>query len=133
MKLTQKSDYALRAVYHLAMHYNNSICQAEDIAREQMIPREFIPKILNDLSKANIVSSFRGPHGGYKLAKAPDQITLSDVIECIEGKISITKCANSEHDCERGKDCKIGPHWRAIQNNFQKAMTSVKFSDIVES
>lgn len=88
MRISAKSDYAVRAAVVLAVESEREATTAEAIARSQDIPLKFLLNILNDLKRARIVASHRGSHGGYHLARPPDKISVADVIRAIEGPLA---------------------------------------------
>src|SRR5512136_187714 len=86
MNLSVKSDYAARAVLSLARHYPaDTVLRIEEVAREQHVPRKYIPQILVELKGKGIVQSVRGKEGGYSLARPPAEITLGDVLRAVHG------------------------------------------------
>jgi len=97
-RLSKKADYGLIALKHLAMHAEASI-SAREIAAEYRIPAELLAKVLQKLARKGLLVSQQGINGGYVLARDPARISIVDVVEALEGPISITPC-------ERGDDCK---------------------------
>src|SRR5437867_6368928 len=96
-RLSKKSDYGLIALKHLAQHADESI-SARQIAAQYHIPDELLAKVLQKLVRKGLLISHQGMNGGYILAKDPASISIVDVVEAVEGPISITPC-------ERGDDC----------------------------
>ena len=114
MKLTVKSDYAVRAVYGLARHYSEpAACCAEDLAGEQGIPVNYLVQILIELKSAQIVKSLRGKEGGYRLARLPADITLADVLRCVQGQLFESPALG---------DPKCPPELRAAWKKLQRAL-----------
>src|SRR5246500_5303356 len=96
-RLSKKADYGLIAMKHLAMHSDASI-SAREIAAEYHIPAELLAKVLQKLARKGLLVSQQGMNGGYVLARDPARISIVDVVEALEGPISITPC-------ERGDEC----------------------------
>jgi len=96
-KLSKKSDYGLIALKHLAQHSEESV-SAREIATHYHIPAELLAKVLQRLTRKGLLASQQGINGGYVLARDPASISIVDVIEAVEGPISMTPC-------ERGSDC----------------------------
>lgn len=109
MKLSFKSEYACLALIDLARHYSGGgVCKIADIASRMEIPKKFLEQILSILKQTGYVKSQKGPEGGYKLAKSPDQIKLAEIIRLMTGALApvesvskyfyeptpIEKCAN---------------------------------------
>lgn len=86
MKLSNKGRYGVRALFDLAFH--GGAAQIREIAERQSIPARFLEQIFQDLRRAGLVSSKRGPRGGYQLTRAPAEISLADVFGALEGPLS---------------------------------------------
>ncbi len=102
--LSQKARYALRALLHLVEHGASRTIQVGEMAEMQHIPRKYLEFIMVDLKKAGLVTSRRGPGGGYVLAKSPTEISFVEVIRAIDGPIALVPCA-SENFYQRCDDC----------------------------
>jgi Rrf2 family protein len=87
VKLSSKGRYAVRALFDIAFYNQGQPTQVKDIAERQSIPPRFLEQIFQDLKRAGIVGSKRGPQGGYRLAKAADAISLGEVVRALEGPI----------------------------------------------
>lgn len=110
MRLNQATDYAFRAVLYLSCLPRGQVVEAKLIAEEENIPMRFLLKILRLLTQAGIVESYRGVHGGYSLARPPEEITMLDVIEAIEGPIQINRCLISPEECNKKFSSKCPIH-----------------------
>jgi Rrf2 family protein len=95
VKLSSKGRYGVRAVFDIAFHNDGQATQIKDIAERQAIPARFLEQIFQDLKRAGIVSSKRGPRGGYQLARDASEIRLGDVVRAVEGPIDL---ARPEHE-----------------------------------
>ncbi len=100
MKLTGRGEYALRALLVLSLHYGESAVRIQTISEEQRIPKKFLEQILIDLKRLGAVASRRGMHGGYRLARPPEHITLASVVRHMEGAMAPVGCV-SERFYER--------------------------------
>ena len=96
MKISRSTGYALLAVGYLAKHQEEGIILSQDVSKEYNIPLEYLLKILQQLVKANILRSKRGPRGGFSLARPPKEITLLQVIEAVDGPM-VSQLDLSEH------------------------------------
>jgi Rrf2 family protein len=96
-RLSKKADYGLIALKHLAQHAEESV-SAREIAAQYQIPAELLAKVLQRLARKGLLASQQGTNGGYVLARDPSAISIADVVEALDGPISITPC-------ERGSDC----------------------------
>jgi Rrf2 family protein len=89
VKLSNKGRYGVRAVFDIAFHNRGQATQIKDISERQGIPPRFLEQIFQDLKRAGLVSSKRGPRGGYQLARHPDAIRIGDVVRALEGPIAL--------------------------------------------
>lgn len=89
MKLSNKGRYGVRAIFDIAFHNEGRATQIKEIAERQAIPPRFLEQIFQDLKRAGLVASRRGPRGGYQLAKAPAEIRLGDIVRALEGPIAL--------------------------------------------
>src|SRR3989338_2815674 len=94
MKLSKKSDYALRAMIFLSLNYKKGAVQIKEISTKERIPQKFLENILLTLRKVGILNSKMGLKGGYELARSPDLITLGDVIRALDGSIAPVNCVS---------------------------------------
>ena len=135
MRLSRKADYALRAVMHFAGLPKGKLASIGGVAKAQAIPREFLAKILKDLTWADILVSFQGVTGGYRLARLPKDITFFDVIEAMDGPICINLCCEENHDCGHSKNCPMKDFWLKQQDHYIKALKRAnfaKYKDVVK-
>ena len=128
MRLSRKSDYALRAVMHFAGLPKGKLASIGEVAKAQGIPREFLAKILKDLTWGGILVSFQGVTGGYRLAKPAKEITFLDVIEAMDGPVSLNLCTEKDCECQHFDDCPMKEFWIKQQDHFRKALSRANFS-----
>ncbi len=104
MKLSKKSEYALRALLELTLAHGNSTLQRHEIAHRQHIPVEFLEQILLALKRAGLLASRRGMRGGYALIKSPSEVTLGQVIRILDGPLAPIGCV-SKTAYQKCRDC----------------------------
>ena len=104
MKLSKKSEYALRALLELTLVHGKATLQRHEIAARQHIPVEFLEQILLALKRAGLLSSRRGMRGGYGLIKSPEEITLGQVIRVLDGPLAPIGCV-SKTAYQKCRDC----------------------------
>jgi Rrf2 family protein len=92
--LSQKSKYALQALGYIAAHQNSGPVLMPLIAEKKRIPLRFLENIMHELKQEGFLTSFRGRHGGYKLAKPPEEIRLADIIRLVNGPIAMLSCVS---------------------------------------
>ncbi len=134
LKLSKKSEYALMAVRYLAINSNGNYSTARDISHHYDIPYELVAKVLQQLVKKNIISSYQGVRGGYLLVKTPDQISLMEIISAIEDNYQITNCMNetsSQRDCSHFDCCMIRDPLIKVQREIDKVFQNIKVNQIL--
>ena len=107
LRLSKKADYALMAMKHLAVRGDRGSSSAREIAEQYGIPIELMAKVLQRLVRRGLLVSHQGTHGGYQLAHGPAQITVADVIQAIEGPVTVTACSTDEGQCEQFSKCNV--------------------------
>jgi len=131
MQVSRKIDYALRAVIHLANEEaSDRACSVAEIAARERIPRQFLEKIVRELIHKGVVRSRRGPHGGYMLARPADQVTFRDVIEAVEGPISLNVCVGEHADCFLLGACGMNRIWREGQRRVMDLFENTTIADV---
>src|SRR5512135_1674660 len=100
MQITRQADYAVRAMTYLAELGPEQRAATSQIAQEKSIPPSFLAKIVSQLSVAGLLQTSRGARGGVSLAKAPENISLLDVVEAIDGPILLNDCVGDGNSCE---------------------------------
>ncbi len=132
--VTQKSQYALRALFELALRSAAGPTRIEDIAKAQAIPQRFLEVVLNELKHAGFVEARRGPRGGYLLARTPRDITVKDVIECCQGRFTPVDCLGdaAADDCTFRGDCAFVSLWEEVRDVVNSVYGSTTLQDLVE-
>ena len=134
LKLSKKSEYALMAVRYLAINSSGNYSTARDISQFYDIPYELVAKVLQQLVKKNIISSYQGVRGGYSLARTPDQISLMEIISAIEENYQITNCMNensSQSDCSHFDCCMIRDPLIKVQREIDKVFQNMKVNQLL--
>jgi Rrf2 family protein len=134
LKISKKSEYALMAVRYLAINVNGKYSTAKEISDYYDIPYELVSKVLQQLVKKSIISSFQGVRGGYSLLKSPEQLSLMDIINAIEDNYQITNCMNeksSQKDCSHFECCMIRDPLIKVQREIDKVFNNMKINQIL--
>lgn len=132
LRLSKKTDYALMALAYLA-EVPAGITSARDIATKYDIPLELLAKILQRLAQSGLVSSHMGVHGGYRLARPSNSISVADVVQVIDGPVALTSCALGEARCEQFSTCTVrDPLWQ-LRTRIQSALTTLSVSQMVQA
>ncbi|MCB9591613.1 MAG: Rrf2 family transcriptional regulator [Sandaracinaceae bacterium] len=98
MKLSNKGRYGVKAIFDIAFHNHGKATQIKEIAERQAIPPRFLEQIFQDLKRAGLVTSKRGPRGGYQLAVEPADIRLGDIIRALEGPVALAEATRGSED-----------------------------------
>lgn len=129
MRLSRKSDYALRAVRHIASLPKGKLGSINSVSEAEQIPREFLAKILKDLTRGGILVSYQGVTGGYRLAKTAKEVSFLDVIEAIDGPVHLNLCTEQDNcRCEHFDICQMKEFWQSQEKNFKKALQKEHFA-----
>ncbi|MEK7816629.1 MAG: Rrf2 family transcriptional regulator [Actinomycetota bacterium] len=131
MHLTKQSDYGVRAVLHLSRLQYGEVVQTKEIAASEDIPRKYLPSIIRILARAGLIRTLRGNHGGVMLARPPEDISLRDVVEAVEGPIALVTCMNGPNQCSREDDCILIPVYANLQEMMVGLLGSTTFADII--
>ncbi len=132
MKLSTRTRYGLRAIIELAENSGAAPVQIKAIAASQDISVKYLEQLMTILRSAGFVRSVRGSKGGYMLAKAPNQIKLSDLFDCLEGHVTTVECVEDTNFCERVEDCVARQVWAQVQNAIKNVLQSITLQDLVD-
>jgi Rrf2 family protein len=130
MRISAKADYAVRAAVELAAAPGEKPVKAERIATAQGIPLNFLENILGELRHSGIVRSHRGAEGGFRLAKAPEQITIADVIRAVEGPLASVRGGPPEDSTYPGTSEALPRVWIAVRANLRAVVEHVTVADV---
>jgi Rrf2 family protein len=113
LRLSKKADYGLIAMKHLALRGDQGSSSAREIAALYDIPIELMAKVLQRLVRRGLLASHQGTRGGYELARRPTQISVADVIQAIDGPVTVTACSSTESQCDQFAKCNVrDPLWK---------------------
>jgi Rrf2 family protein len=134
MKLSTKSRYGLRILTDIAvsMANNNGASKGRDIAQRQNLTEAYLEQIMIPLKSSNLIRTQRGCRGGYILNAEPADITVLDVIESFEGKISFVDCLDTD-ECTQFARCPTQDVWRELSRAFRAKAASITLQDIVDT
>ena len=118
MQITRALEYANRAVVLLASNYGKDPILVADIAKATAAPPKFLHQVLNNLARAGLLVCRRGATRGYELARRPEDISLLDVFETVEGPLGLTSCTMEGHWCPRETGCTLASVWHAVQGDI---------------
>lgn len=133
LRLTNAGDYAIRSMIFIASLPEDAVVLRSEICESQKIPSSFMAKILRSLVRAQLLRSTRGVNGGFSLAKNPAEITLLDVLEAIEGPLSLTDCVPTPEECAHSANCPANTVWAKVQDSIKKILNGTTLEDLVSA
>ncbi len=132
VRLSTQADYAVRAVFELARRDPGTVLHTGDIAGAQRIPAQRLAKVIHDLARAGLVRTQRGHQGGVMLAHAPQEISVLDVYEAVEGPILLCRCRQRGEPC--GDDvCDTHDFWHGVETLLTKELQTVTFAALADA
>jgi Rrf2 family protein len=135
MQITRQADYALRAMLYLARNYTDDKDErsaTREIAEDQEIPASFLAKIISQLSIAGLIQTSRGATGGVRLSRKPEEISLLEVVEAIDGPITLNECVNDPSVCSFGDNCPIHDVWCEAKGELVRKLRAATFDKLLE-
>ena len=130
LRLSKKADYALMAVKHLAIRADGASASAREIAEAYDIPLELLAKVLQRLVRARLLVSVQGTRGGYRLARPAKLIPVGEVIEGVDGPLTVTACSTDDHNCDQYSKCSIrDPLWK-IRGRILETLNTVSVAEL---
>lgn len=131
MKLSTKGRYGVKAMVDLAINYGEQPVSIKNISQRQNISEYYLEQLFSSLKKAKLIKSIRGAQGGYILNKAPEEITIQDVINVLEGPIEVSNCLE-EVTCNNIDCCATRLLWKKIKDSIDSVTSSITLKDIVD-
>jgi Rrf2 family protein len=131
LRLSKKSDYALISMKHLATRADGGASSsAREISESYDIPLELLAKVLQRLVRARLLVSVQGTRGGYRLGRRAQLISVADVIQAVDGPVTVTACSPDDHNCDQYTKCSIrDPLWK-IKNRILESLTTVSLAEM---
>lgn len=129
IRVSRLADYASVVMTCLAQH-PDEVLSAGDVGGDTRLEQPTVAKLLKRLAQAGLVESFRGAAGGYRLARAPADISLAEIIEALDGPIGLTECSVGRA-CPRQAYCQIADSWQGIGAAIDHALRGVSLADLL--
>ncbi len=131
MKLSTRSRYGVRLMIALAGAPQDKSVFLKDIAAGEDISEKYLSLIVIPLRKAGLIRSIRGARGGYALARAPETITLCDIVEAVEGETCLVQCVKNPQSCKRYPVCPSRDTWASLSRTIRDAMEKITLADLL--
>jgi Rrf2 family cysteine metabolism transcriptional repressor len=133
LKISQKLEYAMRAMIELSTRPDGTLVPAREIATAQQIPLRFLEQQLGALHKAGLVESFRGAGGGCRLAKPAPDISVADIADAVEGQLHPMFCLEpSDHTCYADSRCGLQGFWGEVAAAIERVFRETSVADLAE-
>ena len=130
LRLSKTADYALMAMKHLATRTDLASASAREIAEQYDIPVELMAKVLQRLARRDLLTSHQGTRGGYRLARAASAISVADIIQAIDGPLTVTACSTDAENCGQSSKCSVrDPLWR-IKDRILAALATCSLQEV---
>ncbi len=131
LRMSKLTDYGTVVLAYLARHANE-LHSASDVAVHTGLAQPTVSKLLKRLAHTGLVKSHRGVHGGYRLARAAEQISAAEVIDALEGPVAITECATDNSRCQFEAICKVGSAWQKVNEAIRRALDDISLSELAQ-
>jgi Rrf2 family protein len=131
--LRRNTDYALRAMVNLAKHYGDAAASTRTVADDEDIPYQLACKLMQKLHKNRLVESCMGPQGGFRLSRDPSKINVLEVIEAIQGKLSLNRCLLGVDTCPRKPTCPVSRKLAGLQAYISNYLGGITLMELVQS
>lgn len=134
MRLSTKGRYGLMAMFELALEYNNGPIPLRQIAERQNLSDSYLEQLFSTLRKDGLINSVRGAQGGYMLSRAPEDITVGNILRSLEGDISPADCIDGgeEISCSKEENCATKLVLVKIKNSIEDVIDSITLEDMIE-
>ncbi len=133
MRLSHLADYAVVLMSAAARRNPGARLSATELSTETGVPLPTAQKLMGQLATAGLLSSARGASGGFALARGPNEISLADIVEAVEGPIALTMCSDSKnHDCILDAHCRVKPHIGVVGNAVRGALGAVSLTELAQ-
>ena len=132
MRLTRAGEYAIRCVLYLSMQDKGAVASRNEIAEAMDIPRDFLTKIAQQLSRSDIIEIIQGPKGGFRLHVPSEELNLLDVIETMMGEIFFNECALRPQSCSNTWNCVVHTVWVKARTQLRKTLRQATFAHLIE-
>lgn len=132
LRVSKLTDYATVVLAEMA-RAPDRVHTAPGLAERTHLARPTVSKLLKQLARDGLLTSYRGAHGGYLLALPPGEISAARIIDSVEGPVAMTECGLDGHQCELEHVCHVGPHWQRINRAVRAALEDVSLADLAAS
>jgi len=133
MEIKRRTDYAIRMLLTMAKRDNREPLSISQVSRSDQVPYQFARSIQHDLAQAGILTTTRGAHGGSRLAKPADQVSLFDIVRAMQGPLVFSPCEVDPTWCERFEYCSVHDVWKGLDESIRTQLEAVTLDELVKS
>jgi Rrf2 family protein len=130
LRLSKKADYGLIALSYMAAPGQRAIVSTREMAEQHDIPVELLAKVLQRLARRGVLTSVQGINGGYRLARDPQAISVADVVEAIDGPLTLTACSDTTDSCDQFAKCNIRDPLHRIRERIAAALATCSVAEL---
>ena len=130
MLFSTKAEYGVRLMVELGRQPGSTPISLSSVAEAERLPLSYLEHLVAKLRKAGLVTSTRGAHGGYTLARPPERISAVEIIDAIEGPVALTECSTGHSNCTIQADCSVGGNWQQINTGIRRALEQVSLAEL---
>jgi Rrf2 family protein len=133
MLYSRPCEYALRALTHITVNKDTQLIRAQEIAEIEKLPAPYLAKLLQQLARAGLLVSVKGPKGGFGLARSPSEISLLEVVSAVDGEEGFTRCAVGLAECSDSAPCPLHDTWVPLRTEILDYMAGMSLADLAEA
>lgn len=131
MKISAKARYGLRILMNIALHADeNHPRLMKDICEDEALSEKFTSRLVIPLREAGMITSTRGKAGGFRLARAPERITLLEIIETLQGPVTLVDCLADDSSCARAKTCAARDVWSDVNDSIRRTLSATTLATL---
>jgi len=131
MRLSTRARYGTRLMLELALNFSKGTIFLKDIAEKEEISEKYLSHLVIPLKASGLISSSRGAHGGYMLAKSPSKINLKEIVQTLEGGISCVECVKNPSICPRFSKCATRGIWEKLDEKISDELSSITLTKLM--
>lgn len=132
MKMSTRARYGVRLMFELGLRYGGKPMLLKDIARNEELSEKYLSQLVIPLKASGLINSVRGAQGGYLLARPPEQVTVKDIVEVLEGDLAPSDCSKDSSLCSRSSYCITRGVWEKLEKSISKTLKSITLNDLVK-
>lgn len=130
--VSRSLDYAMRGLIHLGSASTEVPVSLRELSQAAYVPRQYLAKVMRSLVRGGLIESDAGAHGGYRLTRSPQEISLKEIYETLEGSFRTVVCGDGEERCELKEGCSQVPVWVALEDEILEMLERRKLADFIQ-